>query len=104
MRSSHTISIWLVRALGVGALVLAYSFVFGPYGLGGLQDRHAGVEERSERVFERVQVNQKLERRLEALQNDPRALDEELRSSQSWVRPGEVMIVLPPEGETTTPR
>jgi hypothetical protein len=60
-------------------------------------DQRASVAERSSRVFERVRANQSLEKRLSALQNDPRALDAELRASQNWVRPGDVMIVLPPE-------
>jgi len=97
MRSSHTFSLWLVRALGVFAVMLAYSLFLGPYGFRGLHDQEGSVAERSGRVFERIQVNRSLEKRLEALQNDPRALDAELRASQNWVRPGEVMIVLPPE-------
>jgi cell division protein FtsB len=97
MRSSHTFFLWMVRALGVFALALAYSLFLGPYGFRGLHAQQEAVAERSSRVFERIQVNRGLERRLEALQNDPRALDSELRASQNWVRPGEVMIVLPPE-------
>ena len=104
MRSSHSFSLWLVRALGVFALMLAYSLFIGPYGFRGLHDQQASVAERSSRVFERVRVNQGLEQRLGALQNDPRALEAELRSSQNWVRPGEVMIVLPSEAAPTTPR
>ena len=103
MQSSHSYFFWLVRALGVLAFVLAYSLFLGPYGLRGLRDQQETVAERSSRVFERIQVNQGLEKRLDALQNDPRALDGELRSSQNWVRPGEVMIVLPTEEGTTTP-
>ena len=99
MRSSHTFSLWLVRALGVVSMILAYSLFLGPFGVRGLRDQQGSVTERSNRVFERIQVNQVLERRLNALQNDPRALDSELRSSQNWVRPGEVMIVLPSEPE-----
>jgi cell division protein FtsB len=98
MRSSHTFSLWLVRALGAFAIVLAYSLFLGPYGFRGLRDQQESVAERSSRVFERIQVNRGLERRLEALQNDPRALDAELRASQNWVRPGEIMIVLPQDG------
>jgi cell division protein FtsB len=98
MRSSHTFSLWLVRALGVFAIVLAWSLFLGPYGFRNLRDEQESVTERSERVFERIQVNRSLEERLDALQNDPRALDAELRASQNWVRPGEVMIVLPSEG------
>lgn len=86
------------------AIVLAYSLFLGPYGFRGLRSQQEDVAERSNRVFERIQLNQGLEKRLDALQNDPRALDAELRSAQNWVRPGEVMIVLPPEGGTTTPR
>lgn len=97
MRSSHTFFLWMVRALGVFALLLAWSLAFGPYGLRQLHDQSEGVAERSSRVFERIQANHHLEQRLDALQNDPRALDAELRSSQNWVRPGEVMIVLPAE-------
>ena len=104
MQSSHSYFFWLVRALGVLAIVLAYSLFLGPYGFRGLRDRQEAVAERSNRVFERIQVNQGLEKRLDALQNDPRALDGQLRSSQNWVRPGEVMIVLPSEEGTTTPR
>ena len=99
MRSSHTFFLWLVRMLGAFAIVLAYSLFFGPYGFHGLRDQQRSVEERSSRVFERIQVNQALEKRLDALQNDPRALVSELRSSQNWVLPGEVMITLPSEGE-----
>jgi cell division protein FtsB len=97
VRSSHTFSLWLVRALGVFAIVLAWSLFLGPYGVRNLRDQQVSVAERSERAFERIQVNRTLERRLDALQNDPRALDAELRASQNWVRPGEVMIVLPAE-------
>ena len=104
MRSSHTFSLWLVRALSVFAVMLAYSLFLGPYGFRGLYDQQGSVAERSGRVFERIQVNRGLERRLEALQNDPRALDAELRASQNWVRPGEVMIVLPSEAAPTAPR
>lgn len=100
MRSTQTVSLWLVRALSVLALVLAYSLFLGPYGFRGLHDKQGSVSERSGRVFGRIQVNQSLERRLDALQNDPRALDSELRASQNWVRPGEVMIVLPAESGT----
>ena len=88
----------MVRALGVVALALAYSLFFGPYGFRGLSAQQENVAERSGRVFERIQVNHGLEQRLNALQNDPRALDSELRASQNWVRPGEVMIVLPSDG------
>ena len=97
MRSSHTFFLWMIRALGVFAIALAYSLFLGPYGLRGLRAQQGNVAERSSRVFERVQANRGLEKRLDALQNDPRALDSELRASQNWVRPGEVMIVLPPE-------
>jgi hypothetical protein len=97
MRSSHTFSLWAVRGLGAFALVLAYSLFLGPFGFRGLYAQQGSVAERSNRVFERVRVNQDLD----ALQNDPRALDEELRSSQNWVRPGEVMIVLPSDTPTT---
>lgn len=100
MRSSHTFSLWLVRALGACALMLAYSLFLGPYGFRGLQDQRGSVAERSGRVFERIQANRDLERRLDALQNDPRALDAELRSSQNWVRPGEIMIVLPNDSDS----
>lgn len=103
MASSHSHFSWLVRALGVIAFALAYSLFLGPYGLRGLRDQQEAVAERSSRVFERIQVNRGLEKRLDALQNDPRALDAELRSSQNWVRPGEVMIVLPSGEGTTTP-
>ncbi len=94
----------MVRALGVFAMVLAYSLFLGPFGFRGLRAQQGSVAERSTRVFERVQVNRDLEQRLDALQNDPRALDSELRASQNWVRPGEVMIVLPSDGSTTTAR
>ena len=104
MRSSHTFFLWTVRALGVFAIALAYSLFLGPYGVRGLHAQQGSVGERSTRVFERIQVNRDLERRLDALQNDPRALDSELRASQNWVRPGEVMIVLPSDGSTTTAR
>jgi hypothetical protein len=97
MRSSHTVFLWLVRALGLFAIALAYSLFLGPYGFRGLAAQQGSVSERSSRAFERIQVNRGLERRLDALQNDPRALDSELRASQNWVRPGEVMIVLPAE-------
>jgi len=97
MRSSHNVFLWLVRALGMLAIALAYSLFLGPYGFRGLHDQQSSVIERSSRAFERIQANRSLERRLDALQNDPRALDSELRSSQNWVRPGEVMIVLPSE-------
>jgi cell division protein FtsB len=97
MRSSHTFLLWMVRALGALALVLAYSLFLGPYGFRGLAEQRASVAERSSRVFERIQANQALEQRLDSLQKDPRALDEELRSTQNWVRPGDVMIVLPPD-------
>lgn len=103
MPSSHPYFFWLVRAFGVVALALAYSLLFGSYGLRGLRDQQATVAERSNRVFGRIQANQDLEKRLDALQNDPRALDAELRSTQNWVRPGEVMIVLPQGEGTTTP-
>lgn len=104
MRSSHTFFLWLVRALGVFAIVLAYSLFLGPFGYRGLQAQQSSVAERSSRVFERIQANRSLEKRLDALQNDPRAVDSELRSSQNWVRPGEVMIVLPPETAAATSR
>ena len=99
MRSSHTFFLWLVRALGVFAIALAYSLFVGPFGYRGLRDQQGSVAERSMRVVERIRANQSLEKRLDALQNDPRALDSELRSSQNWVRPGEVMIVLPSQSE-----
>jgi cell division protein FtsB len=104
LRSSHTFSLWLVRALGVFAIVLAWSLFLGPYGFRNLRDEQESVADRSGRVYERVQVNRALEKRLESLQNDPRALDAELRASQNWVRPGEVMIVLPPENGAGAPR
>lgn len=85
-------------------LLLAYSLILGPYGLKNLQDRREIVAERSERVYERIRLNQEQGKRLEALQNDPRALDSELRAAQNWVRPGEVMIVLPSQGTGTSPR
>jgi cell division protein FtsB len=100
MHSSHTFFFWLVRGLGVLAIALAYSLFLGPYGYRGLRQQQEAVAERSNLVFERIQANRNLEQRLDALQNDPRALDAELRSSQNWVRPGEVMILLPQEGET----
>ncbi|HYC56724.1 MAG TPA: septum formation initiator family protein [Candidatus Binatia bacterium] len=104
MRSSHTVFVWLVRLLGVSAIVLAYSFFLGPYGLPGLRSLRSQVADRSDRVHERILANAALEARLEALKNDPRALETELRTSQNWVRPGEVMIVVPDSDTATTSR
>jgi cell division protein FtsB len=88
--------VWLVRAIGAVALLAAYSLLFGPYGIQRFVDMRRNVHERSERAYERIQANASLEERLDALQNDPRTVDTELRSA-NWVRPGEVMIVLPPK-------
>ena len=95
---------WLIGALAVVSVVLAYSLLFGPYGLPGLRERRQAVAERSARVLDRVQANQDLQARLDSLRDDPRAVEAELRSSQNWVRPGEVMIVLPSGENPTTPR
>jgi cell division protein FtsB len=101
MRNPHGFILWLVRGLGIFTLVLAWSLLLSPYGLRGLRDQQDSVAERSNRVFERIQVNRALEKRLDSLQKDPRALDAELRSLQNWVRPGEIMIVLPSENPTS---
>ena len=85
-------------------VALAWSLFLGPYGFSDLHDLRQTVIDHSGKVQNRIEANQDLERRLDALQKDPRALDSELRSSQNWVRPGEVMIVLPSEREETRPR
>lgn len=95
MNSSHPLYIFLVRALAVFVVLLAYSFFLGPYGLPGLTGLKRTVAERSDRVLERIHANAALESRLEALRSDPRALESELRSLHNWVRPGEVTVVLP---------
>ncbi|MBI5503980.1 MAG: septum formation initiator family protein [Deltaproteobacteria bacterium] len=99
MNSSHPVFAWLVRALGVAVLVLAYSLFLGPYGFSGLTGLERTVTERSDRVLERIQANAALEDRLESLRNDPRSLETELRSTQNWVRPGEVTVILPSGAE-----
>ena len=95
MNSSHPLFVFLLRALAVVVVVLAYSFFLGPYGLPGLGSLKHTVAERSDRVLERIEANAALENRLESLRSDPRALESELRSTHNWVRPGEVTIVLP---------
>jgi len=106
MNSSHPVFVWLVRALALAVLVLAYSLVLGPYGLSRLTGLERTVSERSDRVLERIEANTALESRLDSLRSDPRALESELRSTQNWVRPGEVTVVLPsgPEAATAAPR
>ncbi len=113
MNSFHPVFSWLIRALALAVFVLACSLFLGPYGFSRLTGLERTVAERSDSVLKRIEGNAALENRLESLRNNPRALETELRSTQNWVRPGEVTVMLPsgslppadkpPQSDNTTP-
>ena len=68
--------------------------------LGAARAREARIEAEIRDAEER---RARLTERIERLQNDPQALDREVRRSLRWVGPGEVVLVVPePEPQLET--
>jgi cell division protein FtsB len=85
---------WSVRALGVLASFLVYLLFFSPSGIPKLRMHQATVAERADIVLGRIYANNDLQQRLDTLENDDRAF-EEMARGRGFVRPGEIVLVLP---------
>ena len=90
--------------LGAGLLallaLLALAGVKSYRELGAARAREARIELEIRAAEER---RARLTTRIERLQNDPAALEREVRRSLRWVGPGEVVLVVPEPGSEPTP-
>jgi cell division protein FtsB len=99
--------LWIFR--GVAAALLALTFGYLPYVLyrqSGFANFLRLREDLRSIQAQNVKLrtdNEKLQREIEALTSDPRALERVARAELGWVRAGEVIFDLPPQRKTGAP-
>ncbi|HEU5231601.1 MAG TPA: septum formation initiator family protein [Terriglobales bacterium] len=87
-------------ALCLVAMWVAYHVIFGANGM--LIYSHKRTEHRAlnKEILELKQENQQLNQRVDALKNDPQAIEKEAREQLRLARPGEVIYTLPQPART----
>lgn len=83
-----------MRALGVLASFLIYLLFFSPSGIPKLRMLQATVADRADTLLGRIVANNDLQQRLVTLRHDDGAF-EEMARGRGFVRPGEIVLVLP---------
>lgn len=102
---------WLYRwrrklaSAGVGLLacLLAYHVVFGANGMMAWEHKRAEYRQLQQQIDDLQKQNQQLEGHIKALKSDPAAIEKEAREQLRYVRPGEVIYVVPPDKPAAKP-
>ncbi len=79
-----------IAVLAVGA---GYKVIYGPNGMIVYKAKRAEYERLQQDIAEQNQRHEELEKRVRALQTDPKAIEKEARERLGYVKPGETVLV-----------
>lgn len=105
-REPKPVSVWsfLAGSLVVSALLFAF-FLLGDRGLWDLRRQKQRLSALQTEVSSLAAENTRLEEEVSRLRNDPNASEKIAREELNFVRPGDVVLVLPPGfEEKVTPK
>jgi len=95
-RDTRSGKTWILR--GLAAVLLAVTFGYVPYHLYARSGYARYLELRRDLAAAKLRnahmraENEKLARKVEAMHDDPRALEQVARVDMGWVRPGEILF------------
>lgn len=103
---------WLMRwhrRLATGAVCLlavwlAVHVVSGPNGWMAYHNKRVEHQQLQHEVQDLQKQNEELEHRVKALSSDPQAIEKEAREQLRYVRPGEMVYVLPEQKAPASPQ
>jgi cell division protein FtsB len=87
-------------ALCLVAVWVAYHVIFGANGMLIYSHKRTEYRALNKEILELKQENQQLNQRVDALKNDPKAIEKEAREQLRLARPGEVIYTLPQPART----
>jgi cell division protein FtsB len=82
---------------------LAFGVVSGPNGWLAYRNKKAENRALQQEVRQLETENEDLERRVNALKSDPRAIEKEAREQFRYAKPGEIIYVMPENATKPTP-
>ena len=80
-------------------IALLYAILFSSHGLSGYRKQTEQVRELEAKIHKLRQDNQKLFVRIQALKNNPKALDKLVRQELGWVKDNEIVLEFPGKEE-----
>ena len=97
---------WRLATIGVAliAVQLGFHVYSGPNGWIAYQQKKQEHQKLQQQVEQLQQGNEELERHVKALKSDPHAIEKEAREQLRYVRPGEIIYVMPDAKPATPPR
>lgn len=87
----------LLALLGLGLLALVVHTFFGDKGYLELRRQRQELERLQSEIQRLEEENRRLIEEIQALKTDPRAVERVAREELKMARPGEKVIILPPE-------
>ena len=93
----------LIAGCGLALLSLAVHEIAGENGYLTRQQRRLQMQALDEEVQRLKQDNLRLTQKIKALRSDPQAIEELAREQLRMARPGEVVVILPPEEQPGSP-
>lgn len=88
--------LWLAL-LGLGFLALAVHTLFGEHGYLALRRQQQELQRLEKEIKRLEEENRHLVEEIQSLKTDPRAVERVAREELKMARPGEKVIILPPE-------
>jgi cell division protein FtsL len=76
-------------------IVLLVHEVFGQHGLLGLRQEKKEIESLRQQIQQLQHENEQLDKRIKALQSDPKAIERVAREQMRLARPGEIIYTWP---------
>ena len=89
--------------VGILACLLAWHVVFGANGMVAWEHKRSEYRQLQQQIDDLQKQNQQLEQRIQSLKSDPQAIEKEAREQLRYVRPGEVIYVMPADPRTAKP-
>jgi cell division protein FtsB len=90
---------FLVACLLALNIALLYAILFSSHGLPSYRKQTEQVKELEARIVKLRQDNQKLFEWIQALKNNPKALDKLVRQELGWVKDNEIVLEFPEKEE-----
>ena len=75
--------------------------IFGPHGFLALRREKQEIENLRQQITQLKRANEQLDKRIKALQSDPKAIERVAREQMRLVRPGEIIYNLPEKDQKT---
>lgn len=94
-----------LASAGVGLLacLLAYHVIFGANGMMAWEHKRAEYRQLQQQIEDLQRQNQQLSQHIQSLKTDPAAIEKEAREQLRYVRPGEVIYVMPADPRPARP-